>query len=43
MKMLRILILKHDGTVEWRVIPWGKAHLDWHRRDGDILFTEEVG
>lgn len=38
--MIRILLLKPDGSLEWRVIPWGKAHLDWHRRDGDIVFSE---
>jgi hypothetical protein len=40
--MLRILLLLKNGKTEWRVIPWGKAHLDWHRKDGDIVFSEEI-
>jgi len=42
MRRLQILILKHDHTTEWRVIPWGKAHLDYHRKDGYILMSFEV-
>jgi hypothetical protein len=41
MRRIRICLLKWDGTTEWRVIPWGKRHLDYHRKDGDVIFYFE--
>jgi hypothetical protein len=42
MRHLKILLLKHDGNTEWRIIPWGKSHLDYHRKDGYILMSFEL-
>jgi hypothetical protein len=41
MRYLIILLLRHDGSTEWRKIPWGKAHLDYHRKEGYILMSFE--
>jgi hypothetical protein len=41
MRKLTILLLKKDGTTEWRFILWGKKHLDFHRKDGYILMSFE--
>jgi hypothetical protein len=41
MRRIRICLLKWDGTIEWRVIQWGKRHLDYHRKDGDVIFYFE--
>ncbi len=42
MRHLKILLLKWNGTTEVRVIPWGKKLLDIHRKEGDIIMSEEV-
>jgi hypothetical protein len=42
MRYLRVLLLKWDGSTEWRVIPWGKLALDCIRREGDIIYSEVI-
>jgi hypothetical protein len=42
MRRIRICLLKWNGTTEWRVIPWGKRHLDYHRKDGDIIMYFDI-
>jgi hypothetical protein len=39
MRYLRVCILRWDGQTEWRIIPWGKYHLDQIRKDGDIILS----
>ncbi|UYA57665.1 hypothetical protein SCREM1_208 [Synechococcus phage S-CREM1] len=39
MKYLTILLLKNDGTTEWRNICWGKRCLDDARKDGHIIMS----
>jgi len=41
MRYIHICILLWNGKTEWRVIPWGKKHLDLHRKDGDIIMYRE--
>jgi predicted lipoprotein with Yx(FWY)xxD motif len=38
-RYLSVLILKKDGTTEWRNIGWGKYYLDQVRKEGDILMS----
>jgi hypothetical protein len=38
-RYLSVLILKKDGTTEWRNIGWGKYHLDQVRKEGEILMS----
>jgi len=33
--------LLSDGKISWHKIPWGKAHLDYIRKFGIILFYSE--
>jgi hypothetical protein len=40
MRMLTLMVLTPDKKVKWLTIPWGKAHLDWYRKQGyEILMT----
>ena len=39
MRYLKVLLLKNDGNIEWRIIEWGKKHLDYIRNEGEILMS----
>ncbi len=39
MRVVHVWILKHDGSTQWYTIPWGKAHLDEVRKNGQIIFS----
>ena len=39
MRYLKVCLLTWDGNTEWRLIPWGKKHLDLIRKEGHIIMS----
>jgi hypothetical protein len=37
MRYIYVHVLRHGGKTEWRIIPWGKAHLDYIREQGGVI------
>ena len=36
-RFVNVMILKPDKSTEWITVPWGKAHLDWIRKQGNVI------
>ena len=42
MRTVNVQFLTPDKRVVWILVPWGKRHLDWYRKQGyTILMTEQ--
>ena len=40
MRTVKVQLLTPDKKIIWVTIPWGKAHLDWYKKQGyQILMT----
>jgi hypothetical protein len=37
MRTVTLYILKPDKSTEWITVPWGKAHLDYVRNQGNTI------
>jgi hypothetical protein len=37
MRYIYVHVLWHGGKTDWRIIPWGKAHLDAIRAVGGVI------
>ena len=37
MRYINVHVLWKGGVTEWRIIPWGKAHLDYIRGQGGVI------
>ena len=37
MRYIYVHVLREGGVTEWRIIPWGKAHLDYIRKNGGVI------